>query len=395
MARANSRRKPVPDIASLSTGCLIVDNALEQGLQVTCLTFTNKSVKVTMARRSRQNPEVREFILRNVAANPTSIAGLATTRFGLSRTAINRYTRRLVEEGLLTATGKTNARRYRLKNTVDETFTIEVSAGMSEDAVWRFRILPHLQGVRQNVIDLCQYGFTEMLNNVIDHSDSGECVISYKQNYCDIEISVIDFGIGVFERIQRDFDLADARSALLELSKGKLTSDKARHAGEGIFFTSRMFDDYSIWAGTLFYRRLRKDDDDWLVEVDERPQSKTGTSVHMRLSTEATWTPREIFDHYQGDDLRFRKTHVPIKLGRYPNEQLVSRSQAKRILTRFESFSEVLLDFEGVPEIGQPFADEIFRVFANAHPEIALLWVRTSPYIEKMIDYVRSASSES
>ncbi len=347
-----------------------------------------------MARRSRQNPEVREFILRNVAANPASIAALAAKRFGLSRTAINRYTRRLVEEGLLTAAGKTNARRYRLKNIVEEVFVIEVSAGMFEDAVWRFRILPHMGGVRQNVIDLCQYGFTEMLNNVIDHSDSDECLIAYTQDYSNIEILVRDYGIGVFERIQRDFNLADPRSALLELSKGKLTSDEARHTGEGIFFTSRMFDEYSILSGNLFYRKLRRNDYDWLIESDERDQFSEGTCVTMTLSTDANWSPKEIFDQYQGDDLRFRKTHVPIKLGRYPNEQLVSRSQAKRILTRFESFSEVLLDFEDVPEIGQPFADEIFRVFRNAHPEVGLIWIHTSPDIEKMIDYVRRGDSD-
>lgn len=347
-----------------------------------------------MARRSRQNPEVREFILRNVAANPASIAALAAKRFGLSRTAINRYTQRLVDEELLTAAGNTNARRYRLKNIVEEVFVIEISAGMFEDAVWRSRILPHMGGVRQNVIDLCQYGSTEMLNNVIDHSGSDECLIAHTQNYCDIEIAVSDFGIGVFEKIQRDFNLADPRSALLELSKGKLTSDKARHSGEGIFFTSRMFDEYAILSGNLLYRRMRKDDDDWLIELDERDQFNEGTRVTMTLSTDAKWRPKDIFDQYQGDDLRFRKTHVPIKLGRYPNEQLVSRSQAKRILTRFESFSEVLLDFEGVPEIGQPFADEIFRVFRIAHPEVGLLWVHTSPDIEKMIDYVRRADSD-
>lgn len=347
-----------------------------------------------MARRSRQNPEVREFILRNVADNPASIAGLAAKQFGLSRTAINRYTRRLVQEGFLTAAGNTNARRYQLKNIVEEEYVIGVSAGMFEDAIWRFRILPHMEGVRQNVVDLCQYGFTEMLNNVIDHSGSDECLIAYEQNYCDIEITVSDFGIGVFEKIQRDFNLADPRSALLELSKGKLTSDKARHSGEGIFFTSRMFDKFSIWSGNLFYRRLHNDEDDWLIELDERDQFNEGTRVTMTLSTDSKWSPKEIFDQYQGDDLRFRKTHVPIKLGRYPNEQLVSRSQAKRILTRFESFSEVLLDFEDVPEIGQPFADEIFRVFQNAHPEVGLRWVRTSPDIERMIEYVQSTDSD-
>lgn len=30
--------------------------------------------------------------------------------------------------------------------------------------------------------------------------------------------------------------------------------------------------------------------------------------------------------------------------------------------------SAVILDFKGITIIGQPFADEVFRVFQNAHP---------------------------
>jgi STAS-like domain of unknown function (DUF4325) len=99
---------------------------------------------------------------------------------------------------------------------------------------------------------------------------------------------------------------------------------------------------------------------------------------------------RDIFDKYQGEDLYFRKTHVPIALARYPGEQLVSRSQAKRVLARFPDFSEVLLDFTDVPEIGQAFADEIFRVFKNAHPDTYLAAFNTNATVDKMIKYVQS-----
>src|SRR5208282_769028 len=130
---------------------------------------------------------------------------------------------------------------------------------------------------------------------------------------------------------QRDFHLDDPQTALLELSKGKLTSDKKRHSGEGIYFTSRMFDEFVIYSDHLFYSRFRRDDDDWLIEKhDEQRQRKIGTYVSMRIRTNADWTPRQVFDKYGGDDIYFRKTHIPIALAKYPGEQLVSRSQAKR-----------------------------------------------------------------
>jgi hypothetical protein len=133
--------------------------------------------------------------------------------------------------------------------------------------------------------------------------------------------------------------------------------------------------------------------DDWLIETVDKEQVEKGTFVRMTISTSANWTTRDVFDKYQGEDIYFRKTHLPISLGRYPGEQLVSRSQAKRILARLPEFSEAILDFEGVDSIGQAFADEIFRVFQNEHPDTKLVTVSTNPNIDKMIQYVKSDNS--
>jgi len=55
-------------------------------------------------------------------------------------------------------------------------------------------------------------------------------------------------------------------------------------------------------------------------------------------------------------------------------EQLISRSQAKRILRGLEKhFKVITLDFTGVTLVGQGFVDEVFRVYKNQHPKMALL----------------------
>ncbi len=348
-----------------------------------------------MARRSRQNPAVREYILRNVEAEPASITSLTAAEFGLSRAAINRYVNRLIDEGLIEATGNTSARRYSLRKIVSERFTVDgiSQKWTSEDTIWRAQVRPLVKDVAQNIIDVCHYGFTEIFNNVIDHSVSHTADVLYGQTYNKITIAVRDKGIGIFQKIQNDFDLPDARSALLELSKGKLTSDKKHHAGQGIFFTSRMFDEFSIRSGNLFYVRVRTNDEGWLIETDDYVDPVQGTLVVMKLETNADWTPREVFNRYQGSDISFLKTHVPIKLGQYPGEQLVSRSQAKRVLARFDQFSEVMLDFEGVSDIGQPFADEIFRVFPLSHPDITLRVMNANENVTNMIDYTYAQSN--
>ena len=157
-----------------------------------------------------------------------------------------------------------------------------------------------------------------------------------------------------------------------------------------------MFDTFSIFSGHLSYFRTRSDgdDDDWLIETKTPEVLHQGTAVWMTISTSATQTASEVFSKYQDDDYLFTKTHVPVALSRYPGEQLVSRSQAKRVLTRFEKFSEVSLDFQGVQEIGQAFADEIFRVFRNSHPETKVLAFNTSPAIDRMISHVQGGAEK-
>jgi anti-sigma regulatory factor (Ser/Thr protein kinase) len=270
--------------------------------------------------------------------------------------------------------------------------TIEITPGMYEHDVWEKLIAPKMVNVRNNVVDICQYGFTEMLNNVIDHSSSPDALISYEQTYANIALLITDHGIGIFEKIQRDFKLGDARDALLELSKGKLTSDAAKHSGEGIFFTSRMFEHFSISSGNLFYTKRRLEGYEWLIEMADKPAFEAGTSIVMSIGTDASWTTKEVFDRYQDDEYRFSKTHVPVLLARYGREQLVSRSQAKRVLARFDKFNEVILDFRNVQEIGQAFTDEIFRVYSNANPGVKIFAVNTSPEVDRMIAHVRASN---
>ena len=69
--------------------------------------------EATMSRR--QDPAIRRFILENVETYPGSITSVAAQMFGMTRTGIARYMKRLIAEELITAKGTTRARRYQLK----------------------------------------------------------------------------------------------------------------------------------------------------------------------------------------------------------------------------------------------------------------------------------------
>lgn len=106
----------------------------------------------------------------------------------------------------------------------------------------------------------------------------------------------------------------------------------------------------------------------------------------MKLANNSARTSKQIFDNYTtDDDFGFTKTVVPVRLAQYGDEQLVSRSQAKRLLARVDRFKVVLMDFDGVRSIGQAFADEIFRVFPKQHPGIEIHPVNANTEVERMV----------
>jgi hypothetical protein len=231
-----------------------------------------------------------------------------------------------------------------------------------------------------------------MVNNVIDHSGGKHIFISAIRDREKIMISVLDDGEGIFRKIKRLCNLSDERQALFELSKGKLTTDPDNHTGEGIFFTSRVFDEFEIDSKGVKFSHDDQFDFDFILET-EFSINEAGTAVHMLINRDSERDMQAVFDDYAGpDEYQFNKTVIPVRLAQYGNEKLVSRSQAKRLLARIERFQNVIFDFEGVPSIGQAFADEIFRVYANNHPKTVLLPVKMEPNVKKMVKRSVSAA---
>jgi len=341
-----------------------------------------------MRKPSKKSIEIRNFILENIGNHPRDITRLAMEQFDIKRPPILRHIHKLIADGTIVAHGTTRDRHYELKLLVDESFTFNLSNNVEEDKVWRHLVRPLLREMPGNVMSICEYGINEMVNNVIDHSEGTNAEIHLEQSAAGVSFLVIDNGIGIFNKIQRDLHFSEPRQAILELSKGKLTTDPSRHTGEGIFFVSRMFDDFIVYSERLFFSP-----NDTSVELLPNSMIEVGgTTVSMGISTLSDRTLREIFDHYTADDFEytFSKTDVPVVLATFGDENLVSRSQARRLLARFHEFDEVSLDFRNVDLIGQAFADEIFRVYARNNPDIEIITINTNEQIEKMIRRVRS-----
>lgn len=332
---------------------------------------------------SDRRTEIERHIVDLVAERPRDVARAVAERFGITRQAASQYLRRMVAVGTLVSEGETRNRIYRLPLLSEESRTYDLVPGLTEDRVWTQQIAPTLRDLGPSARDICHYGVTEIVNNVLDHSGSSRMTVGARRTAARLELTVLDEGIGIFRKIREAYALEDDRHAIFELVKGKLTTDPERHTGEGIFFTSRMFDEFSILSGELFLWHKR-DQQDWLIESRGRT---VGTYVSMAIRPDSVHTAQEVFDRYasEQDDYAFSRTHVVVDLVRSEGENLVSRSQAKRLLARLERFREIVLDFKGVETIGPAFADEIFRVFSRAHPGSHLSPVNLTAEVDRMI----------
>jgi len=339
-----------------------------------------------------KSKELRDFIVDAIPDHPKDVVAHSATKFGLTRQAINRHINFLIKQGLVQAEGNTNQRTYKLP--ILERKSISVSlTNLEEDRLWRGNVSELLKDLTQNVYDVWHYGFTEMVNNAIDHSGGSTLTIVLEKTAATTNMMIIDNGIGIFKKIKTELGLEDERHAILELAKGKLTTDPVRHTGEGIFFSSRMFDHYHILSGGVFFTHNIDEEEDWILERD---LPKEGTAVIMSIRNQSNRTTKEIFDKFSSrrGDYGFTKTVVPVRLVKHGPEQLISRSQAKRLLARFERFKVVLLDFKGIDEIGQAFADELFRVFPDLHPGIKLTPINTTKEVKRIIKRAKQAGRE-
>lgn len=327
--------------------------------------------------------DIRKFILDHVEKQAADISKVTAHHFGITRQAVNKHLQRLTAEHALIESGQTRNRHYNLTSLMEWKHTYKIVTELAEDLIWRLDIQPVLGSLPNNVLNIWHYGFTEMFNNAIDHSSGSAILVKIMKTAVSTEMVISDNGFGIFKKIQTTLNLLDERHALLELSKGKLTTDPKRHSGEGIFFTSRMFDSYGILSGGVYFSHKFGNPEDWILETEQF----TGTLVGMKLHNHTARTVKKIFDQYViGEDYGFNKTVVPVRLAQYGHDNLVSRSQAKRLLARVELFKVVIFDFTEVETIGQAFADEIFRVFALQHPKIELSAAHANSSVKQMID---------
>jgi hypothetical protein len=166
-------------------------------------------------------------------------------------------------------------------------------------------------------------------------------------------------------------DLDQALDAAIELTKGKFTTLPDYHSGEGLFFSSRAVDQLTICANGHCLEIATSEVTFNVVE------EIYGTNVTVRLRKTMDRSFKPVFD----------RTVFPLQLAQTEG-RVISRSQAKRIMNGMERFAIVEVDFTGVENIGQGFADEMFRVWQFFHKDTVVKPTHAGEKVKKIISRV-------
>ncbi|MBR5539948.1 MAG: DUF4325 domain-containing protein [Clostridia bacterium] len=321
------------------------------------------------------------YMLEKIEQGSEQLSKSVADTFNVNQNTIHTYVNQLVAENKIR---RIQRGQYELVST-DTIYQLSRESGHLDSDLFAYEayLQPHLKTFEKNVQDIWAYALTEMTNNVMDHSRAERLTVIIRQNCLKTAIILQDDGVGIFEKIKHHFGLSTLDEAIQELFKGKLTTDSENHSGEGIFFTSKLMDEFVILSsGKIF--AVNKFDSSRLAESGS-PDGK-GTTVLLALSNHTKKTVTEIFDAYSDPDCRFTKTLIPLK--HMFETAPVSRSQARRVCNRLDQFQEIEIDFKDIEWIGQGFAHELFVVFAKKHPDITLLPVNMKETVEKMVKHV-------
>ncbi len=324
---------------------------------------------------------IRMYLLEKIVQKQSSFVQKTAENFGVTPATVYKYLDQLESEGIVK---KIKRGTYAL---IETRYSFRVDRDdqlfKSEDLIFAQYIRPLLSSYSENVMKNWGYLCSEMLNNAIEHAQAERLEIEIAQDEFNTTVQIADDGIGIFENIRSFLGLETCEEAMGELFKGKLTTNAERHSGEGIFFSSRLADEFMIFSSGLVFTHNRFDDDALL-----RKMPKKGTVVRMTLSNHSRKEAKDVFEQYADSDNGFTRTRIPVL--QYFETDPISRSQAKRLCSRLERFREVEFDFEGIGWIGQGFAHQVFVVFQNDHPDIKLIPLNMNEDVAKMYRHVKA-----
>ena len=335
---------------------------------------------------------------------PLSAAEIAR-RLKVTRPTVSRHLTAMIEDGRVAKEG--GGKRVRFRNgfagmavSEDEVPTDRKDIGtpppsslsfvrrypravISEDRVWQellslHPVLGRLSVPARELFRIRLHRDAQQRHRALAGREVEVCFSQASDDTLSFEIQ--DDGVGLFQSLRRSLRLGSVEEAVKKLSQSRLPPLPDGRVAAGLFFSSRAA------------RRFEVDSNGFRWMVDNQSGStaaasagpRKGTRVRFQGELQPRRTLAELFARYSEHTI-VHKTRVVVTLG----TSFISRKEAQRLLAPLERFHTVVLDFKDVKEIGQGFADEVFRVWPSSHPHVTLEPINMSPVVSLMIDHAR------
>jgi len=329
------------------------------------------------------------FILEMVDHHPTDIALITAETYHLSLPTVTHQLTALLASGALLCDTHDGSPRYRPAVLSYTSVMVPLQPSIEAQEIWYRYLRPVLHHYPPHITQPATDGITHSLKNVLDHAHSRSVAITIRETIATITITIADHGIGLFNKIQSACHGLDLRTAALELIKGKLTTDPARHRGEGIAVTARLFDEFELQSdgyccGHAVPLTPEQGSGQWYWHQHPTPRP-IGTSVRLRLHTARPLDEIVPASRWFTTPKDLSTTLIPVVMLAEGATPFQTRREAQRLLARIDQFKRVVLDFQGVLVIGPEFADEVFRVYPQQFPDIHFHWSGENASVQAVI----------
>jgi len=158
--------------------------------------------------------DIEGIILKKLGKNKKIKAADIVKASGFSRAYINRFFQKLKNEGRIILLGRANKAYYvpadkktvaRARSLILSVRKILQNKNLSEDLVLDQikRETGIFFNLPQNISNIIDYAFSEMLNNAIEHSKSLKIEIRAQRSAAGVVFEVRDWGVGIFNNIKK------------------------------------------------------------------------------------------------------------------------------------------------------------------------------------------------
>jgi len=328
----------------------------------------------------RSSEQIKKFILDNLSFHKKDIIQESINRFGISRQAIHKHMKRLIDDKKVVAHGTTKGRYYELNPSVNYTKKFEINKNFSIEKTVKKYILPQISILPKNVFGIFEFSIGALLNNICDHSKAKSIFFKLYINHREAHFVLSDNGLGIFKNIRSGLKLPNTRLAALELAKGNVTTDPSNHSGDELNAIIHLFDKVTIDSSGKSLKFFN-DNHEWLLQHSTQQQ---GTRIHLQIDSLSKRTCADIFDYIFKE--KCSKICIPLNLLEVADYKIVnSRSQAKSVLRNIQNYKTVEFDFKKIDLIGPAFADELVRETKQKNQFADIEWINTNHTVDLLM----------